>query len=76
MKTYLYQLEIDGFIIHENYIFYSKVNIRDEQKKAYEKLEIICKEIDEIEESGLNIDKWFSLESILISLGINYTKNN
>ena len=73
-KSYLYQLEIDGFVIHENYIKYSKVNIKEEQKAAYEKLELICREIDKMEETGLNVDKWYSLEGILIKLGIDYTK--
>ncbi len=75
-KNYLYQLEIDGYIIHENYISYSKVNIREEQKVACEKLEMICKEIDEYEESGINIDKWFDLETILMKLGINFSRDN
>lgn len=65
---------IDNFIIHENYIVYSKVNIREEQTKAYEKLKLICEAIDELDEAGLNLVKWYNLENILFKLGINYTK--
>lgn len=68
-------MEIDGLIIHENYIAYNRVNIRKEQNEAYKVLFKVCEEIEKAESSGINIDKWYSLERILINLGIKYTKN-
>lgn len=75
-SNYVYQLEINDLVVHEAEIKYDRINIRKVQTEAADKLARICEEIDKMEETRINIDKWYSLEAILIKLGIEYYKTN
>ena len=72
-KNYIYQLAIDGFIIHEENIKYSKVSIKGAQEKALNVFKRLCREVDRRFELKLN-EKYINTKEMLDYLGIKYTE--